>query len=192
MGLMKKILKKILTICIIAFFIFASIPYVYTSQVLTAKNLAIFNDCLDLFNAIPSLQRIRYWEISTSDNSYFMEFDGEKLEKDFSEVERQDILRVRKELERSVFFKAERQADFILFFTSQHPFSSVKYGACYSINGEDPNKSSNKNVWQKSPYIKVKDNWYISRELAPELRIPFRLYLPENSLIDHSTKPDNL
>ena len=93
--------------------------------------------------------------------------------------------------------KVEKNSDIVLFYKvnsifQENPFLFYGHGVAYSLNGEDPNKIESGTLKRHKPFIKISNNWYVSRRLllgGP--RADMLTSIPK-ALIDHSLKIDGI
>jgi hypothetical protein len=185
-------------------FIINLLPYIYTPPALTSKNLAIYNECIKFaedhseYKDLKMLRRGWVWI-----NGVLHGADYPYLKGVLSDQEIHRLINLIRKLKGVKCEKFERHNDMFVFYKAAtsnllaYPEDILWLlppgpGVVYSLNGDDPNEIESQFLNVAKPYIRITDNWYISRHLMlAGSRSDMPASVPK-SLFDHSLGIDGI
>jgi len=171
--------------------------YVYTPPALTQDRLLVFERCVNFVRSheehkdlwLNMQGDVRFGKHGFSIKPLYTFEKG--LDAFFSKSEIADIEAICKGLRKSECVYAFRK-DNIVLFCSFSVFFFGRPGVAYSLYGENPNDIDNEDLNKYKPFLRIRDDWYMSRKLHVLWRrtdLDKPISVPK-SLIDHSLKID--
>jgi len=206
-SLLRKICSTIIIAFMIAVFLFFApfmlrsiSSFLYTAPAITPERFKIFTSCVEFLKKhdeygnftlyreqglnFASVNTDTYWALDES------RFDRKKPPP-FTSDHITEMKFLLQQLSAVDCAKIQRSDNVILFYTATNGLI-VRPGVLYSIQGNNPNQINNSPVNENKPFIKIYENWYLSKHLIlKQNRWAINPPVPE-SLIDHSLKIDNL
>lgn len=169
------------------------VSYVYTPPALTCKKFEVYNEVVKFVRNHRSLGNMRihygYPNIQIADYNYapFMRSSKNELLRLLNEEDIRHVSNIASQLGQVGCNRFQSEGDMILFYTDKTFFMPLAPGVVYSMDGKDPNLSSNPLTNSMSPFIRIKGDWYASRKLIIRWHPAFQSPVPK-SLIDLSSK----
>lgn len=185
-----------------------TLPYIYTPPALTQSNLAVYNKCIEFaknHNEYKDLMLARGGIVSIDGASYVLPkpFNIGHAEKVFSRDDVTELTKLCSQLLKVGCAKFQRDDDMLLFYKMAEPISPMSFsgifavlpvgpGVLYSLNGRNPNEVDSEILEASKAFVKINNNWYVSRRLMLSgPRSEFRASAPR-SLIDRSLRIDGI
>jgi hypothetical protein len=171
----------------ILFLLADTLPLIYTPPALTPENLPVYNRCIEFMKDHDDYKELGldcYGSVSVSvedgcSNTGKLA-DEMFAAKDLGIRERMDLFskdaivemdRIQEGM-RSIDCRwAKRENDIVLFVKLKSNFIFPnRPGVLYSLEGRNPNETDNPILNTNKPFIKIADNWYMSRHLVMSTR----------------------
>ena len=171
----------------------------YTPPALTAKNIDVYNNCIEFTKKHKELQK--FWILSGNlvfiDDNYYSIGTlllNDKTKTVFCKSDIAEIRMLIKQLYSMKCVACKREGENILFYKKANWVLSlpIEPGVLYSLSGDNPNNINDEILNANKPFIPIIGKWYMSRHLVLSGRrndIP--VSIPE-SLIDHSLKIEGI
>jgi hypothetical protein len=175
------------------------VPYIYAAPVLSNSRLRVYREMIGFVKEHNDFNEVDLDEFGrVGIDSTFCILGGQnsgqsELLRIVKSDEVQKLLKISRDFHKIGCFQAFRKFDFVFFRNRYFMNKPGRCGIVYSINGRDPNDIDEITFKGYRPFIRITDNWYMSRSLIlrPHLLISLPP-MPNGSLIDHSLRVENI
>ncbi|TKJ36021.1 MAG: hypothetical protein CEE38_13530 [Planctomycetes bacterium B3_Pla] len=169
-----------------------SIPYLYTLRAITAGNYKFYKSCVEFATSHSEQEDITvsWFGHYRKGRAIFPGADSNEVNvrEHFSEDEISEMLLLSKQMKKFGCIRFRRSGDIVLFYRHRNRILPTRPGVVFSINGRNPNDVDSGIVNEHKPFLKINNEWYVSRQLVyGGLRGDIKMSLPK-SLIDHSLR----
>lgn len=168
-----------------------TLSYIYTPPALTQENLAVFNKCIKFMKRHNEYKTWGFQHfpkyVFVNDEKYVVDVPASRhdLRELFSEDEIIELEKLVKSVFQIGYLRVERKDNVVLFYNGKNFILPGAPGVLYSLNGENPNEADFKVLNKNKPFIRINQNWYMSRKLVLSIYPRWKTSIPK-SLIDHS------
>lgn len=174
-----------------------TLPYLYTPPAITTENYKFYHRCVAFVKSQNEHEDIRVsWGgyYTKDEASYFSTIDSNSVDikNNFSEDEISEMLLLSKQMKKFGCLRFQRNMDIILFYKRRNRILPTCPGIAFSINGINPNDVNSGIVNEHKPFLKINNEWYVSRQLVYGGLIRTTKKSLPKSLIDHSLRTEGL
>jgi len=154
-------------------------PYFYMPPALNNNNVKVFKECIEYIKNHEEFKNLVFNARGrTSDNN--LPSDPNIRESLYKKLRRISIepknASIANQIRNIMCSQFERYDDIVIFYKGNNPFIPMTaqeiwhvwpsgHGVAYSLNGRNPNQSNDPVLEKYKPFIKIRRNWYLSRDL---------------------------